>query len=103
MPRLNTFNLFSCAIIYLLTACGTPQSDFRVVNRSDGMIGVQAIKGAKELEAQELAVTECKKTGRSGAAISEAKTTHNDQFPMIYIFQCVRYFFFQAEDGIRAF
>jgi hypothetical protein len=54
------------------------------------MIGVQAIKGAKELEAQELAVTECKKTGRSGAAISEAKTTHNDQFPMIYIYQCVR-------------
>jgi hypothetical protein len=90
MPRLNTFNLFSCAIIYLLTACSTPQSDFRVVNRSDGMIGVQAIKGAKELEAQELAVTECKKTGRSGAAISEAKTTHNDQFPMIYIYQCVR-------------
>jgi hypothetical protein len=54
------------------------------------MIGVQAIKGAKELEAHELAVKECKKMGRSTAVISEAKTTRNDQFPMIYIYQCVR-------------
>ena len=82
--------LVSTALIFLLTACGTPQSGFRVVNQSDGMIGVQAIKGAKELEAHELAVKECKKMGRSSAAISEAKTTHNDQFPMIYIYQCVR-------------
>jgi hypothetical protein len=51
---------------------------------------VQAIKGAKELEAHELAVKECKKMGRSTAVISEAKTTRNDQFPMIYIYQCVR-------------
>jgi len=90
MPRLSTLHFFSYPIIFLLTACGTLQSDFRVVNQSDGMIGVQAIKGAKELEVQELAVSECKKTGRSAAAISEAKTTHNDQFPMIYIYQCVR-------------
>lgn len=41
-----------------LSACGTPQSGFRVVNRSDGMIGVQAVKGAKEIEAQELATKE---------------------------------------------
>ncbi|MEY3865454.1 MAG: hypothetical protein RL234_945 [Pseudomonadota bacterium] len=84
MHKPSTPSLVSLALIFLLTACGTPQ------NRSDGMIGVQAIKGAKELEAHELAVKECKKMGRSSAAISEAKTTHNDQFPMIYIYQCVR-------------
>lgn len=73
-----------------LSACGTPQSGFRVVNRSDGMIGVQAVKGAKEIEAQELATKECKKTGKSVARISEVRTTHNDNFPMIYIYQCLR-------------
>ena len=73
-----------------LSACGTPQSGFRVVNRSDGMIGVQAVKGAKEIEAQELATKECKKSGKSVARISEARTTHNDNFPMIYIYQCLR-------------
>ena len=90
MHKLSAPSLVSTALIFLLTACGTPQSGFRVVNQSDGMIGVQAIKGAKELEARELAVKECKKMGRSSAAISEAKTTHNDQFPMIYSYQCVR-------------
>jgi hypothetical protein len=72
-----------------LSACGTPQSGFRVVNRSDGMIGVQAVKGAKEIEAQELATKECKKNGKSVARISEARSTHNDNFPMIYIYQCI--------------
>ncbi|BEI38933.1 MAG: hypothetical protein ACKOXA_05105 [Polynucleobacter sp.] len=72
-----------------LSACGTPQSGFRVVNRSDGMIGVQAVKGAKEIEAQELATKECKKNGKSVARISEARSTHNDNFPMIYIYQCL--------------
>jgi hypothetical protein len=76
--------------IIFLASCGTPQSGFRVVTRSDGMIGVQAVKGAKEIEAQELAVKECKKTGKTTARISEARSTHNDQFPMIYIYQCVR-------------
>ena len=72
-----------------LSACGTPQSGFRVVNRSDGMIGVQAVKGAKEIEAQELATKECKNNGKSVARISEARSTHNDNFPMIYIYQCL--------------
>ena len=72
-----------------LSACGTPQSGFRVVNRSDDMIGVQAVKGAKEIEAQELATKECKKNGKSVARISEARSTHNDNFPMIYIYQCL--------------
>ena len=72
-----------------LSACGTPQSGFRVVNRSDGLIGVQAVKGAKEIEAQELATKECKKNGKSVARISEARSTHNDNFPMIYIYQCL--------------
>ena len=72
-----------------LSACGTPQSGFRVVNRSDGMIGVQAVKGAKEIEAQEFATKECKKNGKSVARISEARSTHNDNFPMIYLYQCL--------------
>ena len=72
-----------------LSACGTPQSGFRVVSRSDGMIGVQAVKGAKEIEAQELATKECKKNGKSVARISEARSTNNDNFPMIYIYQCL--------------
>ncbi len=86
------FRSLSLTLIFALlqTACGTPQSGFRVVNRSDGMIGVQAVKNAKEIEANELAVKECKKIGRSSAVISEARTTHNDQFPMIYIYQCAR-------------
>lgn len=54
-----------------LSACGTPESGFRVVQRSDGMIGVQAVKGAKEIEAQELATKECKKNGKSVARISK--------------------------------
>jgi hypothetical protein len=73
-----------------LSACGTPESGFRVVQRSDGMIGVQVVKGAKEIEAQELATKECKRNGKSVARISEARTTHNDKFPMIYIYQCLR-------------
>ena len=73
-----------------LSACGTPESGFRVVQRSDGMIGVQVVKGAKEIEAQELATKECKRNGKSVARISEARSTHNDNFPMIYIYQCLR-------------
>ena len=90
MHKISAPTLVSTTLIFLLTACGTPQSGFRVVNQSDGMVGVQTIKDAKELEAHELAVKECKKRGRSSAVISETKTTHNDQFPMIYIYQCVR-------------
>ena len=47
------------------------------------------VKGAKEIEAQELATKECKKNGKSVARISEARSTHNDNFPMIYIYQCL--------------
>lgn len=88
---MRNYSILGILIIALgLSACGTPQSGFRVVNRSDGMIGVQAVKGAKEIEAQELATKECKKSGKSVARISEARTTHNDNFPMIYIYQCLR-------------
>lgn len=88
---MNTRWILGILIIPLgLSACGTPESGFRVVQRSDGMIRVQAVKGAKEIEAQELASKECKKNGKSVARISEARTTHNDKFPMIYIYQCLR-------------
>ncbi len=88
---MNTRWILGILIIALgLSACGTPESGFRVVQRSDGMIGVQAVKGAKEIEAQELASKECKKNGKSVTRISEARTTHNDKFPMIYIYQCLR-------------
>jgi Zn-dependent alcohol dehydrogenase len=84
------FCLGLLSITLLLASCGTPQSGFRVVTRSDGTIGVQAVKGATEVEAQQMAAKECKKTGRSEARIMEARSTHNDNFPMIYIYQCVR-------------
>ncbi len=88
---MNTRWILGILIVTLgLSACGTPESGFRVVQRSDGMIGVQAVKGATEIEAQELASKECKKNGKSVARISEARTTHNDKFPMIYIYQCLR-------------
>lgn len=88
--RYRRFSLLSLIVVLGLSACGTPQSGFRVVSRSDGLIGVQAAKGAKEIEAQEIAAKECKKAGMSQARISEARSTHNDRFPMIYIYQCVR-------------
>jgi len=84
------FCLGLLSISLFLASCGTPQSGFRVVTRTDGTIGVQAVKGATEVEAQQMATKECKKAGRSEARIVEARSTHNDNFPIIYIYQCVR-------------
>lgn len=90
MRKPSFLNPMVLTLTCLQLACGTPQSGFRVITQSDSMIGVQAVKNAKEIEIHELAVKECKKVGKSSAAISETRTTLNDQFPMIYIYQCIR-------------
>ena len=72
----------------LLSACSTPQSEFGVYQQSDGMIGVHAPKSAKENEAQEVALAECKKLGTRTATIVEGKKTINDRFPLTYIYMC---------------
>ena len=81
----NTF-LFSAASIML--ACSTPPSEFGVYRQSDGTVGVHAPKSAKDSEAQEEAVKECKKLGKRTATIEQSRTTVNDRFPITYIFRC---------------
>ena len=72
----------------LLAACSTPQSEFGVYQQSDGTIGVHAPKTAKETEAQEAALVECKKQGKRTATILESRKTVNDRFPITYIYLC---------------
>ena len=74
-----------------MLACSTPSSDFGVYRQSDGTIGVHAPKSAKDTEAQEAAVEECKKLGKRSATIVETRKTVNDRFPMTYIFVCNTY------------
>jgi hypothetical protein len=52
------------------------------------MIGVHAPKSAKEPEAQEVALAECKKLGKRTATVVEGKKTINDRFPLTYIYMC---------------
>jgi hypothetical protein len=73
----------------ILIACSTPPSQFGVYRQSDGAIGVHAPKDAKEEEAQEMAVAECKKLGRYGARIVDSRKTVNDRFPTTYIYVCI--------------
>jgi len=86
---------FSCALYCLLLglglllfACSTPPSQFGVYQQSDGTIGVHAPKDAKEDEAQEMALAECKKLGKSNVRIIDSRKTVNDRFPMTYIYLC---------------
>ncbi len=72
----------------LLAACSTPQSQFGVYKQSDGTIGVHAPKDAKEAEAQEVALAECKKEGKRTVTILESRKTVNDRFPLTYIYLC---------------
>ena len=72
----------------LLAACSTPQSEFGVYQQSDGTIGVHAPKTAKESEAQEAALAECKKQGKRTVTILESRKTVNDRFPLTYIYLC---------------
>ena len=72
----------------LLAACSVPQSEFGVYQQSDGTIGVHAPKAAKEIEAQEAALEECKKQGKRTVTILESRKTVNDRFPITYIYLC---------------
>ncbi|WP_251368748.1 hypothetical protein [Polynucleobacter sp. MWH-Braz-FAM2G] len=72
----------------LLIACSTPASKFGVYQQSDGAIGVHAPKDAKESEAQEVALEECKKLGKRSVTIVESRKTVNDRFPLTYIYLC---------------
>ena len=74
--------------IFALCTCGTPDSEFGVYKQSDGAVGVHAPKGAKENEAQEMALAECKKLGKQNAIAAESRKTVNDRFPMTYIYLC---------------
>jgi hypothetical protein len=73
---------------FLLAACSTPVSQFGVYKQSDGAIGVHAPKDAKENEAQEVALEECKKQGKRTVTILESRKTVNDRFPLTYIYLC---------------
>ena len=71
-----------------LFACSTPQSEFGVYQQSDGTIGVHAPKTAKESEAQDVALAECKRQGKRTVTILESRKTVNDRFPITYIYLC---------------
>ena len=86
MKNLNTVVLIGVG--FGLLACSTPQSEFGVYQQSDGTIGVHAPKSAKENEAQEVALAECKKQGKRTATILESRKTVNDRFPLTYIYLC---------------
>ena len=73
---------------FLLAACSTPKSEFGVYQQSDGTIGVHAPKAAKESEAQEVALAECKKLGKRSVTILASRKTVNDRFPLTYIYLC---------------
>jgi hypothetical protein len=86
MKTTNTVVLLGiCLSVF---ACSIPQSEFGVYQQSDGMIGVHAPKSAKESEAQEVALKECKKLGKRTVTIVESRKTVNDRFPLTYIYLC---------------
>lgn len=75
-------------LVFVLVACGTPESQFGVYKQSDGAVGVHAPKDSKESETQAMALAECKKLGKQNAVIAESRKTVNDRFPMTYIYLC---------------
>jgi len=85
--KLTRFRFLVC-LGFLLSACSTPESEFGVYKQSDGAIGVHAPKGAKENEAQDVAIAECQKLGKRTAVIAENRKTVNDRFPITYIYFC---------------
>ena len=82
------FNASASLIMLGVSACSTPVSKFGVYQQSDGTIGVHAPKDAKESEAQEVALEECKKLGKRTVTIVESRKTVNDRFPLTYIYLC---------------
>ena len=85
---MKTISYLPLILVFTLFACGTPDSEFGVYKQSDGAVGVHAPKGAKEIEAQEMALAECKKLGKQNAVVAESRKTVNDRFPMTYIYLC---------------
>uniref|UniRef100_B1XVC9 Lipoprotein n=1 Tax=Polynucleobacter necessarius subsp. necessarius (strain STIR1) TaxID=452638 RepID=B1XVC9_POLNS len=83
MKTVNTVILLGFS--FSLFACSTPESQFGVYQQSDGTIGVHAPKLAKETEAKEVALAECKKLGKSTATVAESRKTVNDRFPQTYL------------------
>jgi hypothetical protein len=84
---------FSPYVLFILiaaaiSACSTPPSRFGVYQQSDGTIGVHAPKDAKEEEAQDVALAECKKLGKRNVTIIDSRKTINDRFPMTYNYMC---------------
>lgn len=79
---------FFVLIVAAISACSTPPSRFGVYQQSDGTIGVHAPKDAKEEEAQAVALTECKKSGKRSVTIIDSRKTVNDRFPMTYNYLC---------------
>ena len=75
-------------LVFGMVACSTPASQFGVYKQSDGTIGVHAPKDAKESEAQDAALAECKKMGKRTVTILESRKTVNDRFPVTYIYSC---------------
>ena len=80
--------LLAICLGFLLSACSTPPSRFGVYQQSDGTIGVHAPKDAKEEEAQDVALAECKKLGKRNVTIIDSRKTINDRFPMTYNYLC---------------
>ena len=75
-------------LIFVLLSCSTSPSKFGVYQQSDGTIGVHAPKDAKDIEANDIALEECKKLGKGSATIVESRKTVNDRFPITYIYLC---------------
>jgi len=86
-----TLLLLALTTSVLLSACATSKSNFRAVQTSDGRVGVQTVTTAKDEEVMAVAIEECKKLGKKGAAISEVRTTLNDRFPVMHTYTCTTY------------
>lgn len=73
----------------VLSACGTPASQFGVYQQSDGTVGIHAPKSATQEETQAAAEKECKKLGKRTAMLAGSRETVNDRFPMTYLYRCI--------------
>ncbi len=89
-PPLKLF-LLALTTNVILSACSTSKNNFRAVQTSDGRVGLQTVATAKDEEVMAVAIEECKKFGKKGAAISEVRTTLNDRFPVMHTFTCTTY------------
>ena len=89
LPLLLLLIALTTSVIF--SACGTSKSNFRAVQTSDGRVGVQTVVTANDEEVMAVAIEECKKLGKKGAAISEVRTTLNDRFPVMHTYTCTTY------------